>query len=60
MHRLGHMTSKANIILINSIIQNCPVSATDVRNKNAAKGVSLAGLIGKTTNTVMEWLQIIV
>ena len=28
---------------------NCPISATDVRNKDAAKGVSIAGLLGKTT-----------
>jgi len=27
---------------------DCPVSATDVRNNDAAKGVSVAGLIGKT------------
>ena len=47
MQRLGHMTSKATIDLINSGVQNCPISATVVRNKDAAKGVSVAGLIGK-------------
>ena len=49
MQRLGHMTSKATISLINSGVQNCPVSASDVRNKDAAKGASVAGLLGKTT-----------
>lgn len=48
MQRLGHMTSAATIGIINSGVQNCPVSASDVRNKNAAKGVSTAGLLGKT------------
>jgi hypothetical protein len=43
------MTSKATISLVNSGIQNCHVSATDIRNKDAAKGVSVAGLLGKTT-----------
>ena len=28
---------------------NCPISATDGRNKDAAKGVYIAGLLGKTT-----------
>ena len=27
---------------------NCPVSTTDVRNNDAAKGVSVTGLLGKT------------
>jgi hypothetical protein len=49
MQRLGRMTSKATIGLVNSGIQNCPVSASDVRNKDAAKGVSVAGLLDKTT-----------
>ena len=47
--RLGHATSKAVIGIINSGVMNCPVSATDVRNNDAAKGVSVAGLLGKTT-----------
>jgi len=42
------MTSAAAIGLINSGMLNCPVSASDVRNKDAAKGVSLAGLVGET------------
>ena len=41
------MTSAATIGLINSGMFNCPVSASDVRNKDAAKGVSVAGLMGK-------------
>ena len=48
MQRLGHMTSAATIGIINSGVQNCPVSASDIRNKDAAKGVSAAGLLGKT------------
>ena len=47
--RLGHATSKAVIGILNSGVMNCSVSATDVRNKDAAKGVSIAGLLGKTT-----------
>jgi len=46
--RLGHATSKAVIGIINSGVMNCLVFATDVRNNNAAKGVSVAGLLGKT------------
>ena len=48
MQRLGHMTSAATIGIINSRVQNFSVSASDIRNKNAAKGVSVAGLVGKT------------
>ena len=48
MQRLGHMTSAATIGLINSGMLNCPVSASDVRNKDTAKGVSVAGLVGET------------
>jgi hypothetical protein len=48
MQRLGHMTSAATIGIINSGVQNCSVSASDIRNKDAAKGVSVAGLVGKT------------
>ena len=47
--RLGHATSKAVISIINSGVMNCPISATNVRNKDAAKGVSIAGLLGMTT-----------
>ena len=46
MQRLGHMTSAATIGLINSGMLNCSVSDSDVRNKDAAKGVSVAGLMG--------------
>ena len=49
MQRLGHMTSKATINPINSGLQNYSVSASDVRNKDTVKGVSVAGLLGKTT-----------
>lgn len=48
MQRLGHMTSAATVSLLNAGVQNCAVTATDVRNKDAAKGVSVAGLMGKT------------
>ena len=48
MQRLGHMTSNATMSLLNAGVQNCPVTATDVRNKDAAKGVSVPGLLGKT------------
>ncbi len=34
--RFGHATRKAGIIIINSGVMSCPVSATDVRNKDAA------------------------
>jgi hypothetical protein len=44
--RLGHATSKAVIQIINSGVMNCPVSATDVRNKDVAKGPSFAGQLG--------------
>ncbi len=46
--RLGQVTSKADITIINSGVMNCPVSAADVRKNDAAKGVSVAGLLGKT------------
>jgi hypothetical protein len=49
MQRLGLMTSKATVSLINSGVQNCFVLASDVRNKDTAKGVSVAGLLEKTT-----------
>ena len=41
------MTSATTIGLINSGMLNFPISASDERNKDAAKGVSLAGLMGK-------------
>ncbi len=47
--RIGHATSKAVINIINSGVMNYPISAIDVHNKDAAKGVSIAGLLGKTT-----------
>ncbi len=42
------MTRAAIIGLLNSGMLNCPVSASDARNKDAAKGVSVTGLLGKT------------
>ncbi len=48
MQRLKQMKRAATIGLINSRMLNCPVSASDVRNKDATKGVSVAGLVGKT------------
>jgi hypothetical protein len=63
--RLGHATIKAVISIIDSAgVMNCPVSATDVCNKNAAKGVYIAGLLGKMTkrasvsrkcNKILSW-----
>ena len=47
--RLGHATSNAVINIINSKVMNCHVSATNVRNTDAAKNVSISGLLGKTT-----------
>ena len=49
MQRLGHMTNKATMILINSEVQNYSVSAFNMRNMDTAKGVSVAGLLEKTT-----------
>ena len=49
MQRLGHVTSKTTSSLINSGVQNCSVSTSEVRNKDTAKGVSVANLRGKTT-----------
>jgi hypothetical protein len=54
MQRIGHVTSAATIGLINSGMLNCPVSASDVRNKDAAKGVFVAGLMGKTKSTSLS------
>lgn len=48
MQRLGHMGSGATIKLLNAGVLNCSVTATDVRNKDAAMGVSIPGLMGKT------------
>ncbi len=47
--RLGHAMSKAVINIINSDVMNSPISTTDLRNKDAVKGVSIAGLLDKTT-----------
>ena len=41
------MTSATTIGIIKSGVQKCPVTASDVWNKDAAKGVSTAGLLGK-------------
>jgi hypothetical protein len=49
MQRMGHMTSKATVCLIVLCIKKCPVSASCVYNNDAAKGVSVADLLGKTT-----------
>ncbi len=46
--RLGHATSNAVINIINSGVVSCHISATDGRNKDVAKGVSIDGLLGKT------------
>ncbi len=35
MQRLGHMTSAGIIDIINSGVQNCPIPASDVRNKDS-------------------------
>jgi len=48
MQRLGHMASATTIGIINSKIQNFSVSASDIRNKDAAKGLSVVGFVGKT------------
>jgi hypothetical protein len=42
------MTSAATITTINPGVRHYPVIASDVRNKDAVKGVSTAGLFGKT------------
>jgi len=47
MQRLGHMTSAAMIGIINSGVQNCPVTISDLRVKDVANGVSTAGFLGK-------------
>jgi len=49
MRRMGHITSTAAIKVLNKGVQNCPVTATAVRNNEAAHGPSLAGLRGKAT-----------
>ncbi len=45
---LERATSKALINIIHYGVMNCPVSATDIRNKEAAKGVSICELLEKT------------
>ncbi len=45
---MRHATSKVATGIINSGVVNCPVYTIDVRNNDAAKGVSVAGLLGKT------------
>ncbi len=42
------MTSAVTIGIVNSGMQNCSISASDIQNKDAAKGLSVAGLVGKT------------
>jgi hypothetical protein len=42
------MTSAATIGIVNSGVQNCSVSAFDIRNNDVAKGVSVYGLVSKT------------
>ena len=34
--------------IFNSGVQSCSVSASDIRNKDAAKGVSVVGIVGNT------------
>ncbi len=46
--RLGHATSKAVIIIINSGVMNCPMSVIGVHIKDAPKDVSIAELFGQT------------
>jgi hypothetical protein len=41
------MTSAATIGIANSGVQNCPVTASYVRSKDAVKEVPTAGLLGK-------------
>lgn len=48
MRRMGHITSTAAIKVLNKGVQNCPITATAVRNNEAAHGPALAGLRGKT------------
>jgi len=46
---LGHATRNAVINTVDYGLMNCPISATGIRNKYAAKGVSITMLLGKTT-----------
>jgi hypothetical protein len=46
---MGYATSNAVIGIINSGVMDFPVNSTDVRNNDAAKGVSVAGLLRKMT-----------
>ncbi len=41
--RLGHASSKAVTCNINFGVMNCPLSVTDDRNEDAAKGAFIAG-----------------
>jgi hypothetical protein len=45
---VGHVTTKALISIINSGVTTCPIPAPDVHNNESAKGVSVAGPLGKT------------
>jgi hypothetical protein len=49
---LGHPTSKAGIHIINSGDRKSPVSATNVRNNDDAKDMSIVGLLGNMTKRV--------
>ena len=51
MQRLGNLTKATTIGIINSRVQNCSVSAYKSQHKDAAKGVSVVGLVGKTKKT---------
>ena len=46
--RMGHMSSKALVDIINSGVQNSPVTAQDVLRADAIFGRSIAGIKGKT------------
>jgi hypothetical protein len=48
MQYLGHMSIKANISIINSKTRSCLSAASYGRHKDADKGPSFAGLLGKT------------
>ena len=46
--RLGYMNSRAAVNVLNAGVLNCSVTATDVRNHEAAAGAIIAELRGKT------------
>lgn len=48
LRRMGHMSERAGIKVLNAGVLNCKTTAADVRNVLAAKGPSIAALRGKT------------